>query len=75
MMIFTQYKEQFQQNQLQALQTQEQCYSEYMQNLDNYGQQLQSVNEDKTTLQKQVVQFSIEKKAKLKFLATSLLSS
>lgn len=46
-----------------------------MQNLDNYGQQLQSVNEDKTTLQKQVMQYSIEKKAKLKFLATSLLSS
>ena len=51
------------------------CYSEYMQNLDNYNQQLKQVNEEKERLQAQLAQFSVEKKAKLKFLATSLVSS
>jgi hypothetical protein len=75
MMIFMQYKEQFQHNQFSALQNQEMCYTEYMQNLENYNCQIKQIQEEKADLERQLVQFSIEKKAKLKFLATSLLSS
>ena len=74
-LIFTQYKEQFQSNQYQALQNQEHCYSEYVSNLDQFNSQLKFVNEEKTILEKQLEQYQIEKKAKLKFLATSLVSS
>ena len=51
------------------------CYSEYIQNLDKYSSQLKQSEGEKANLQKQITQYSIEKKAKLKFLATSLLSS
>ena len=51
------------------------CFSEYMQNLENYNQQLKAVNDEKDRLQDQISQFTVEKKAKLKFLATSLVSS
>jgi len=74
-LIFTQYKEQFQSNQYQALQNQEHCYSEYVSNLDQFNSQLKFVNEEKSILEKQLEQYQIEKKAKLKFLATSLVSS
>ena len=74
-MIFTQYKVQFQSNQYHALQNQEVCYSEYVSNLDQFNSQLKVVSDEKERLQKQLDQYVIEKKAKLKFLATSLVSS
>ena len=46
MMIFMQYKEQFQHSQFNALQNQEQCYGEYVTNLDNYQSQIAQVNNE-----------------------------
>lgn len=43
--------------------------------MENYGHQIAKVKEEKAELQRQIRQYSIEKKAKLKFLATSLLST
>lgn len=74
-MIMAQCKEQYLTSQQQTLRNQEQCYSEYMSNLDNINTQLQAANHEKESLHKQIDQYSVEKRAKLKFLATSLVSS
>ena len=50
-------------------------YNDYMANLDNYNSQVQVLTSEREMLQAELRQFMIEKKAKLKFLATSLVSS
>ena len=47
MLIFSQFKEKFTSSQYQALQNQESCYSEYVQNIENYNSQLQAVSMEK----------------------------
>jgi len=57
------------------MQNQEAQYGEYVQNLDNFSTQLKQTTSDKERMAGEITQFVIEKKAKLKFLATSLVSS
>lgn len=45
----------------------------YLKSLDDYGGELHKVTQEKDKLAKSVKMMKVEKKAKLKFLATSLL--
>lgn len=50
------------------------CYQDYLKNLENFNNQLNISCEERENLKEQINTFIIEKRAKLKFLATSLIS-
>lgn len=69
------FQDQVDENTRMAEQTQNMCYSDYLQKLEEFNQQLAQAQQTKEMLEAQLAQFSSEKRAKLKFLATSLVSS
>jgi hypothetical protein len=66
-------KEEHEKKEMMSMSENEHCFSQYVKSLDNYDEELTKVVGEKDKLGKQIKLLKVEKKAKLKFLATSLL--